>query len=406
MLSLLALVLVLSMSTWFSASAVIGQLAARWSLSGAAASGLTIAVQVGFAIGALVSGVLTLPDLIPARTLIFAGSAGAAAANAMLLVADSAVTGIAMRVLTGFFLALVYPPTIKLTSTWFVAGRGLAVGVLLGGFTIGSALPHLLNAAGGLHWQTVIVATSLLTLAGGIVSRTLITEGPYAFPAATFDIRQLRRIIANRGVRFASFGYFGHMWELYAMWTWFQVFYASATQHGGRSQPMQASSQFVTFATIGLGAVGCWLGGYLSDRWGRGNTTILMMAVSGTCSVLICLAFHGPIWLVLAISAVWGVSVVGDSAQFSALVVELGDQTYVGTAVTLQLACGFLLTIPTIWLIPILQRLAGSWQWVFLLLLPGPILGIMSMLRLRSLSPATSTVSSTTTTAEANWAQS
>jgi MFS family permease len=380
-LTLLAVALVLSMTTWFSASAVIPQLRVQWGLSDTAASWLTISVQLGFVVGALVSSLFNLADIIPPRRVILAGAVGAALANGLIAEAGGPEQGIPLRFLTGFFLAGVYPPALKLMATWFQRGRGIALGTLVGALTLGSAGPYLVNGLGGLEIDTVVFVTSGLTLVGGFIAGFAVIEGPFPFPRATFDPRQARLVFANRGVRLASLGYFGHMWELYAMWAWFLVFFSHVLTRNGDASGETAA--FATFAVIGIGAAGCWVGGYLGDRWGRTNTTALMMAISGACALLIGLVSDAPVWLVLGIGLIWGFSVVADSAQFSTIVTELADQSYVGTALTLQLAVGFSLTVATIWLIPIFERSFG-WRWAFAFLAPGPALGVLAMLRLRS----------------------
>jgi MFS family permease len=370
------------MTTWFSASAVIPQLRAEWALSATAAAWLTIAVQLGFVCGALVSSLLNLSDIVSPKHVILGGSLGAAIANGLVELAGDAGVGIAMRFATGFFLAGVYPPALKLMATWFDRDRGLALGLLVGAIVVGQAMPHLINGLGGLDWRLVIYATSALTIAGGLLIELAVREGPFPFPRARFDPTQAWHVFANRGVRLASFGYFGHMWELFAMYAWFLLFFSAALRaHGATAGPAAA---YATFAVIAVGAFGCWAGGVMGDRWGRTRTTALMMAVSATCCVLIGLLFTAPIWLLLSIGLVWGFAVVGDSAQFSAMVTELADQAYVGTALTLQLAIGFVLTVATIWLIPLFADAFG-WQWVFVLLAPGPLLGMLAMLRLKSL---------------------
>ena len=232
-----------------------------------------------------------------------------------------------LRFATGFFLAGVYPPALKLMATWFRQGRGTALGIVVGALTLGSALPHLVNGLGGLDWQTVVYATSVLTVAGGLLAYFAVPEGPYPFPRAVFAPRQAGLVFHNRGVRLASLGYFGHMWELYAMWTWFLVFATDAIENQG--DEVGAKAAYATFAVIGIGAIGCWVGGLLGDRWGRTRTTAAMMAVSGTCALTIGLLYDGPLWALFAVGLVWGFTVVADSAQFSSIVTELGDQTYV-----------------------------------------------------------------------------
>jgi len=376
-LALLAAALVLSMTTWFSATAVVPQLRAEWDLGNTAAAWLTIAVQVGFVAGALAGSALSVADVLPPRFVILAGALGAAAANLVLVVADGPEVGIAARVATGFFLAGVYPPALKLASTWFRRGRGTALGIVVGALTLGSAVPHLVNGLGGLDWQLVVWVTSALTAAGGVLVFFGVPEGPYSFPSARFDPRQAGLVLRNRGVRLASLGYFGHMWELYAMWAWFLVFFAAVATDG-------KAAAYATFAVIGTGAVGCWVGGVLGDRWGRPETTAAMMAVSAACALAIGLVAEVSAVLVLALGLVWGFTVVADSAQFSTLVTELAEQAYVGTALGFQMAVGFALTVPTIWLLPFLEDEVG-WRWAFVFLVPGPVLGILAMLRLRRL---------------------
>ncbi|MFA9401166.1 MAG: MFS transporter [Acidobacteriota bacterium] len=380
-LALLAIALVLAMSTWFSASAVLPQLRAEWALSDSGAAWLTIAVQVGFVVGAVGAALLNLSDVVRAQRVILVGAILAALANGLIVFAPGLEIALPLRFATGVFLAQVYPPALKVMSTWFRERRGTALGVLVGALTVGSALPHLVNGLGGLDWQFVILVTSALTVIGGLIAGLAVPDGPFPFPRAVFDPRQARRALANRGVLLATLGYFGHMWELYAMWAWFVIFFAAALDTQGSGSGTQAA--YATFAVIAIGGLGCWVGGILGDRWSRTRTTVLMMTVSGLCALTIGLFFTDPTWVVLAIGLIWGFTVVADSAQFSTIVTELADQAYVGTALTLQLALGFIFTVVTIWLIPVLQEEFG-WRWAFAFLAPGPLLGIAAMLRLRA----------------------
>jgi MFS family permease len=379
-LVLLALAMLLAMTTWFSATAVLPQLRTAWALTAVQASFLTIAVQVGFAAGALVSAFFNLADVIAARTLMLLGTLGAATVNLLLIGANSAGPAIGLRFLTGVFLAGVYPPGLKAMSTWFRAGRGTALGVMVGSLTLGSAAPEFLNGIGGAHWHTVIAATSVMTVLGGLTARYLASDGPFPFPKAVFDPRQAASVMRNRAVRLAVAGYFGHQWELYAMWAWIFAFSRAVLAAHGMVNPTRDAA-FAAAAIIGSGAAGCWVGGILGDRWGRARLTRLAMALSGMCCVLIGPAARLGAAPVIALAVFWGFWVVADSAQFSAIVTETSEQRYAGTALTVQLAAGYTLTVVTIWLIPVVQHAVG-WTWAFAVLAPGPLLGAVAMTKL------------------------
>ncbi|MBW3594852.1 MAG: MFS transporter, partial [Actinobacteria bacterium] len=359
------------MSTWFSATAVVPQLREFWDLTPGQGAWLTIAVQLGFVTGAIVSAAGTVADIFSSRWVIVAGAFGAALANAAIAIVDSPGVATGLRFATGFFLAGVYPPALKLMATWFRERRGRALGILVGALTLGSAMPHLVNALGGLDWRIVVYSTSALTAFGGIIVAVGVTEGPFPFPKATFDPRQAVKVLKQREVRLASLGYFGHMWELYAMWAWYLVFFSNVIG----AQRGSERAALATFAVIGIGSLGCWTGGLMGDRWSRSKTTAVMMGISGSSALASAILASAPPLVLLAIGLVWGFTVVADSAQFSTLVTEFASQTYVGTALTLQLALGFTLTISTIWLVPLIESLSG-WAWALAVLAAGPALGV------------------------------
>ena len=383
-LGLLTAALVLGISTWFSATAVIPQLSDEWNLSASAQAWLTISVVLGFVLGALFSSAFNVADRVRPQVVMLVGAWGAGLANLALIWVDGAIPGILLRLLTGFFLAGVYPPSFKLISTWFRRGRGMALGLLAAGIILGNALPHLANALGGVAWENVILATSAMSLLGGVFAY-VVKDGPFPFPASAFDPRQVGLVFTNRGVRLASIGYFGHMWELFAMAAWFLVFFRDHLVTVDQDPlPMAA---FVTFAAIAMGSLGSWLGGLVADRWGRTKFTISMLAISGTCSIAIGLFFEGATWPIVLIGLLWGLTVVADSAQFSAMVTETGDQSYVGTALTMQMAIGFTISAATIWIVPLFEEVVG-WRWAFSILAIGPVVGIAAMVRLRGLPEA------------------
>ena len=372
------------MSPWFSASAISPALSAEWGLSSAQTAWLTLAVQLGFVAGTLVSAVGNLPDVFRTRRFCAASTLLAAASNAAFaFFARGLSSAIALRFAAGFFLAGVYPPAMKLLATWFRRDRGAALGVLIGALTLGKAAPYLVNAAGA-GWRTDVLAVSGLAALGGLAVGLFLADGPFSPPVARFDPAQAGRVFANRGVRLASFGYFGHMWELYAMWTWAPVM-IRASLAGRGARPALVES--VAFLVIGAGAVGCVAAGLAADRLGRTLVASIAMAVSGACCLATGFLFGASPWLLVAVAAIWGASVVADSAQFSACVTELADPAYMGTALTLQTCVGFLLTTVSIEIVPLLAASAG-WGVAFAALVPGPALGIVSMLRLRSLPEA------------------
>ncbi|WDS37882.1 MFS transporter [Pseudoxanthomonas sp.] len=377
-LGVLALALVLTMSPWFSATAVLPQLRALYGFGDSVGAWLTIAVQLGFVLGAVGSAASGLADRVPLRRLVIGSALAVAACNALLLVAHSPAQWLLLRVATGVFLAGVYPPSMKLVATWFVRGRGLALGVLIGAITIGSAAPHLLGALGGAQWQAVIVATSVATLAGALLIAFGVHEGPYPFPKAPFRIVDATATLRNRGVLLAMCGYFGHMWELYAMWAWFATYARAALARQGSG----LNAAGLTFVVIASGALGCVVAGRVADRFGRARTAALAMVVSAACCVVMPWVFDGPVWLFVAVGVLWGISVIADSAQFSALVSEHADPRFVGTALTLQVGLGYVLTAATLWGLPLLARGLGSWRWTLLVLAPGPLLGIWAMAKL------------------------
>jgi MFS family permease len=384
-LVLLALAQLLGMSLWFSASAAAPALRLEWGLQDAGAAWLTLAVQLGFVAGTLFSALLNLPDVVPVRHLFAVSAAGAAAANACIgLFAHGASSAIALRFVTGFCLAGVYPPGMKLMAGWFLAGRGMAIGALVGALTVGKAFPYLINSIGSDNWRTNEMFVSLAALAGGLIVFFLVSEGPYGVPLAPFNLRQAASVFSNRALRLASFGYFGHMWELYGMWTWVPAMIRASMAATGESPRL---AEFSSFLVIGAGAAGCVAAGILADRIGRTLVTSWAMILSGVCCLVVGMAFESnPILLVL-IAVVWGITVVADSAQFSACVTELADPRYIGTALTLQTSLGFLLTTVSVRLIPLIESAVG-WHYAFIALAPGPALGVFSMLRLRALPEA------------------
>jgi len=383
-LAVLAVAELCAMAPWFSASAVGPALASAWRLGPTGAAWLTISVQLGFVAGALVSAMLTLSDRWSARRLAAAASLAAAAATLGVAFSRGPVAGFALRVATGAALAGVYPPGMKIAAGWFRDGRGWAIGMLVGALTLGSAAPHLVRwLVPADAWRLVLVVAAASAAMGAGWMLLVPHDGPYAAPAPPFSWSAAPRILRDRGVLLANAGYLGHMWELYAMWTWTASFVAaSETARRGPGASATAVAALVTFCVVGVGAIGCWLGGRYADRLGRTTVTSAAMAVSGACALGVGVVYGSPIWILVPVLLVWGVVVIADSAQFSAAVSELAPAAYVGTALTLQTSLGFLLTAATIYLVPRTAQVTG-WRWSMSVLAIGPALGVWAMQALR-----------------------
>lgn len=389
-LTAIAIVELLAMALWFSASAAVPQLQVHWSLSASEAGWITASVQLGFVFGALISAFTNVSDRVDVRTLFTICALIGATCNALIaLLPMSFTTALMLRFATGAMLAGVYPPCMKLITSWCTTDRGLGIGILVGALTLGSALPHFLNAIGDAKtqgsaaWQTVLLMSSALAVGAAVLMSLVVHIGPHAAPGAPFNWRFALQAFAHRPTRLANFGYLGHMWELYAMWAWVPVMLIASYQQANLD-PTHA--RLAGFSVIGIGAVGCILAGVLADRYGRTATTISSLVVSGSCALIAGLLFTHPL-LLTALCLIWGFAVVADSAQFSAAVTELTDPRYVGSALAVQTGLGFLLTLATIQLVPSLLEWLG-WRWVFATLALGPLFGIISMWQLRALPEA------------------
>ena len=382
-LAVLAYAEVAAMSLWFSASAVMPALREEVALSAFQQSAFTSAVQAGFVVGSLTSALLALADRIDPR-LFFTGSAlVAATANALILAVDpTSPVVLVLRFITGACIAGIYPVGMKIAASWAKGDLGLLVGLLVSALTFGSAVPHLVNGLILIDWRWTIAVTSALAVSSAVAIR-FAGSGPLMTVGARFDPKSALWAWKLPALRLANFGYFGHMWELYAAWAWLGVFLDASFRLVMDEGAAITWARLATFATIAVGAAGAFAAGVLADKVGRTMVTSVAMAVSGICSLTVGLFFGGPPLLLIAVCLLWGVSIIADSAQFSASVAELSNRYLVGTMITLQTAIGFLLTLVSIHLMPVFVDAVG-WRWAFAPLALGPAFGIWAMLKLRA----------------------
>ncbi len=368
------------MSLWFTASAVTPYLQSRWQLDATEAGWLTTVVQLGFVLGTALAAFLNLADIWPARWYVATSAFLAALANAFVVVSDDYAAALIARFSTGLFLAGVYPPGMKMMATWFVQNRGLAIGALVGGITVGKAVPYLIRAF-DIGANFVVLSASVGALLGGLMIALWYREGPHVFERRAFSWSLVGTVVRHRPTRLAIGGYLGHMWELYAMWTLIAVFFFDYFRTSESASTSASWSGVIAFLVIGAGGLGCVLAGKWADRVGRERVTIWSMAISGSCALIMGWLLHAPLPVAAALAVVWGFAVVADSAQFSALVTEVAPRHAVGTALTLQTCLGFLLTAFTIWLAIELHE-QFDWRVAFGMLAIGPVLGIVAMVRL------------------------
>ena len=384
-LTLLVLAEVMAMSLWFISAAILPDMLKEVALSPVRQAALASGVQAGFVIGALASAILGIADRYDPRRVFAFSALCAGCANALLLVVEpGSIAAISARVATGALLAGVYPVGMKIAVGWGQSDRGLLVGLLVGAVTMGTAAPHLMTLAGGGDWRVAVMTASLIALLAGVLC-FFIVLGPHHGTSDKFDPRAIVTAWTNRRVRLAYAGYLGHMWELYAMWAW--VAAATSASYAASMPAAEAVrlSQITTFVAVAAGAIACAIAGLVADRIGKAEVAIVAMCVSGISALAAAVTFGGPPWITFLVILVWGISIVPDSAQFSALVADFSTPEQAGSLMTLQTALGFALTIVTVQATPFLADLAG-WPVVLAGLALGPAFGIVAMARLRAIS--------------------
>ncbi len=380
-LTIVSISLLFTLTVWFSANAITPQLINLWNLNQANLALLSTILIVGFVIGGLIYSVFNLPDIVKTPLFFSFNALLAALGNFLAAISPNFIVFVSFRFITGFFLAGVYPTSMKLISSWYKRNRGFAIGILLGALTAGSGLPYIFNLTGLPNWRILLSISSLLALIGSILIFIFIKEGPHLVKGAKFKFSNIKELFRQKSVRYANYAYFGHMWELYAFWVWIPKFLQEV--HFRTNPGMDVTFYFSlgTFLVFISGALGNMIGGKIADKIGRTKFNILMSAVSGTCSLIIGFFLQNYI-LALVIAVIWGLTVVPDSPQYSAMISELSNPAFIGTSLAIQTSIGFAITNITIWLLPIIVELIG-WTFGFTFLVIGPIFGIMSLIKLR-----------------------
>jgi len=384
-LALISLATVLSLTVWFSTNAIAPVLEVERGFSGSDIAWLTIAVQLGFVLGTLLIAFTNLADLMNTRTLFAISAVLAGVSNvALSFVPGGILISLVLRVLCGMFLGGVYPPGMKIVSGWFRSGRGIAIGTMVAALTLGSGSPHLLKSVFIAEWETTLYISSILAAVAGAIVYFLVQDGPFDVPASRFNPRYFLSTIRARSTRMVLFGYLGHQWELYAMWSSIPIFLAAVFGSKSLIGGSLELAGLITFTVFISGAAASVAAGVIAERIGRTATTTIMMALSGGSALFIGFLPMELGFLISIVALVWGASVIADSAQFSTALTELSEDAYRGTALTFQTGIGFLVTIPPIWLTPVV---ANDWGWgpAFAILGIGPIFGITAMLKLRAM---------------------
>ena len=383
-IGLLALCEVAALAVWFSATAIMPSVLLEYALSPTQVSLFTSSVQVGFVAGTLLSAALGLSDRVDPRIVFMVSALAAAAANASILLGAPGATWVyGARFITGMCMAGVYPVGMRMVASWAKDDLGLLVAILVGALTLGSAAPHLFNALGSVDWRFTILAASLTAALAGLAVN-LVSLGPRHAVARVFSTRHLAIALRAPALRWTNLGYLGHMWELYAMWTWIGLFLAASFQISSAGHDPDLLARVTTFIVIGVGgAAGCLTGGWVADRYGRTLTTMVAMTLSSACALAVGLLFGGSPLRLGLLCLVWSAAAVADSAQFSASVSELSEPDLIGSMLTAQTCAGFTLTLLTIHLVPFFVEAVG-WRFAFAPLALGPAFGVWAMSRLRA----------------------
>ena len=366
-------------SLWFAGNAVLNQLIHRWDIPADALASVTSAVQFGFIVGTFVFALLSIADRFKPSVIFFLCAILGGAANLSIVYLNpDYLTLLAARFTTGFFLAGIYPIGMKIAHDWFEGRLGKALGFLVGALVLGSAFPHLLNHFGhSASWEKVMLGTTAIAVLGGFLVFLFVGDGPNRKRSARFAPTQFISVFKNKEFRSAAFGYFGHMWELYAFWAFVPIM----IRYYNVYQQDLIYVSYWTFIIMAVGAISSALGGVWSIKYGSTKTAIWFLALSAACCLVSPFIYDLPSPLFLGVLVIWGFAVIGDSAQLSSLNAQTAPKEWVGTALTVAVSIGFLITIPSIYLLDYLNQVFDT-KWIMIFLAIGPILGLLSTRKL------------------------
>ena len=368
-------------SLWFAGNAVLPDLTDLLQLSDAAVGHVTSAVQFGFIGGTLLFAYLSLADRFSPSLVFLICAVAGSAANLLAVFSTGYFTLLLTRLFTGFFLAGIYPVGMKIASDWHREGLGKALGYLVGALVLGTALPHLIrDLSGDLPWKFIMISTSAIATFGGMLLYFMVPDGPYSSKKGVFKPGTIFSLFKDRNFRASAFGYFGHMWELYTFWAFVPVILTFYQSDYGE---LGISVSLLSFLIIGIGALGCAIGGLIAIRRSSKFVTKISLYVSGLFCLTVPFLFHLSEPLFISLLFIWGIFVVSDSPQFSTMVAHSSDKDYVATGLTIVNSIGFATTILSLQLLNLLWVQFQS-PVVFLALMPGPVLGLIAIYRYRS----------------------
>lgn len=367
-------------SLWFAGNAVMPDLLSSFDLAPTALGSLTSAVQFGFIIGTLVFAILSLADRFsPSKVFFFCAIVGAIFNLGAVWQSNTFLSLMSFRFATGFFLAGIYPVGMKIASDYYEKGLGKSLGFLVGALVLGTAFPHLLKQfTQNIDWQMVIYTTSALAGLGGILLMLFVPDGPFQKRSQKPDFSAFFQVFKKKEFRASAFGYFGHMWELYALWAFVPVILVVY-------QELHLGTEFniplLSFIIIGVGSLSCIGGGYFSEKYGTKKTAGAFLFLSGICCLISPLILlYAPAQLFIAFLIFWGMVVIADSPLFSTLVAQNAPSEIKGTALTIVNSIGFAITILSIQLLNML-RLEINPIYLYIILAIGPILGLRGLFR-------------------------